>query len=102
MELIKIGNLEDMERIFNKPGIKPERRNSKSLKANTGPIHALWTDKVYEYQSRLPSVKKIQKLKEMKDHFDNIMDESTIEIHKRLEDLMKYFEKFIKKLILLK
>ena len=42
MELLKIGDEMDLERIFNKPGIKPERKNSKTLKAQIGPIHPLW------------------------------------------------------------
>lgn len=42
LELLHLGDEEEMDRIFNKPGIKQERKNSKSLKATTGPIHAVW------------------------------------------------------------
>jgi len=42
MELIKIGNVVDMDRILDKHTLRKDRRNSKSLKAHRGPIQALW------------------------------------------------------------
>jgi hypothetical protein len=47
------------------------------------------TEKVVDFQNSLPSVKKATKIKEIRDKFDSIFDESTIEIHKRLEELLK-------------
>ena len=47
------------------------------------------TEKVVEYQNSLPSVKKAHKIREIREKFDSIFDESTIEIHKRLEELLK-------------
>ena len=88
--MLKIGDVEEMDRIFNKHTIKRDRKNSKSLKATTGAVHALWTEKVVDFQNNLPSVKKSYKIKELKEKFDGIFDESTIEIHKRLEELLKY------------
>jgi hypothetical protein len=40
MELLKIGDADEMDRILNKPGIRVDRRNSSSLKASRKPIHA--------------------------------------------------------------
>jgi hypothetical protein len=37
-----LGDEDEIDKIFNKPGIKPERKNSKSLKATIGPVHAVW------------------------------------------------------------
>ena len=42
-----------------------------------------------DFQNRQPSVKKSQKLQEIKDQFDNIMNEGAISIHKKLEELIK-------------
>lgn len=42
MELLKIGDAADLERIFNRNSNKQERKNSISLKALSGPIHAVW------------------------------------------------------------
>jgi hypothetical protein len=39
---LKVGDVAEMDKILNKGGIKQDRRNSKSLKAHTGPIHAMW------------------------------------------------------------
>lgn len=88
--MLRIGDSEEMDRIFNKHTIKRDRRNSKSLKADTGPVHALWTEKVIEFQQNLPSVKKASKVKELKERFDSVYDESSIEISKRLEELLKF------------
>ncbi len=91
LELLRIGDDADMERIFNRSnGGKQERKNSLSLKALTGPIHAVWTQKVIDYQNNLPSVKKRQNLIEIKNQFNNVMDEKTIDIHKKLEQILKY------------
>ncbi len=43
-----------------------------------------------EFQKNLPSVRKAQRLKDLKEKFDGICNESEIEIHKRLEELLKY------------
>ncbi len=94
LELLRIGDDTDMERILNRSsGGKQERKNSVSLKAMTGPIHALWTQKVIDYQNNLPSVKKRENLVEIRNQFDNVMDEKTIDIHKKLEQILKYFSK---------
>ncbi len=42
LELLKMGDSADLERIFNRGSSKQERKNSISLKALTGPIHAVW------------------------------------------------------------
>lgn len=42
LELLKIGDAADLERIFNRNSNKQERKNSISLKALSGPIHAVW------------------------------------------------------------
>lgn len=42
-----------------------------------------------DFQNRQPSVKRSQKLQEIKDQFDNIMNEGAISIHKKLEELIK-------------
>jgi hypothetical protein len=47
------------------------------------------TEKVVDFQNSLPSVKKATKIKEIREKFDSVFDESTIEIHKRLEELLK-------------
>jgi hypothetical protein len=93
LELLRIGDDTDMERILNRSSGKQERKNSLSLKAMTGPIHALWTQKVIDYQNNLPSVKKRENLVEIRNQFDNVMDEKTIDIHKKLEQILKYFIK---------
>ncbi|CAF0738111.1 unnamed protein product [Brachionus calyciflorus] len=89
LELIKIGNVEEMERIFNKTVSTHERRNSKSLKATTGPIRALWTEKVIDFQNNASSIKKYERLMEIKKHFENLMDENRIDVHQRIEELVK-------------
>ena len=47
------------------------------------------TQNVIDFQNRQPSVKKSQKLQEIKDQFDNIMNEGAINVHKKLEELIK-------------
>jgi hypothetical protein len=42
LDLLHLGDEEEMDKIFNKPGMKLERKNSKSLKATIGPVHAIW------------------------------------------------------------
>jgi hypothetical protein len=42
MELMKIGDTADMERILDKHTLRKDRRNSLTLKAHRGPIRALW------------------------------------------------------------
>lgn len=48
------------------------------------------TPEVLEFQKNLPSVAHKQHLQEIKDQFDNVADEKTVEIHKRLEELIKF------------
>jgi hypothetical protein len=47
------------------------------------------TDRVREFEKRLPSVKKSLKLQELKDQFENLIDEKAIEVDKRLESILK-------------
>lgn len=89
LELLKIGDDADMERIFNRTTGKAERKNSVSLKALSGPIHAVWSQNVIDYQKTLPSVKKRQNLEEIRNQFENVTDEKIIDIHKRLEMFLK-------------
>lgn len=89
LELLKIGDDADMERIFNRSSNKNERKNSASLKALTGPIHAIWTQNVINYQNNLPSVKKRQNLEDIRNQYENVIDEKTIAIHKKLEQFLK-------------
>jgi len=89
LELLKIGDEIEMERIFNRGANKQERKNSVSLKAMTGPIHAVWSQNVIDYQKSLPSVKKKQNLEDIRNQFENVIDEKIIDVHKKLEQLFK-------------
>ena len=43
-----------------------------------------------EFQKSLPSVQHEQNIRDMKEKFENAVDESTLMLHKRLEELTKY------------
>lgn len=92
MELLRIGDVDEMDRLFNKPGIKVDRRNSLSLKALKlgGPIPALWTEKVLKQTENFLSKKKSQKLQDIKDQFEHVVDEGTVDVQKRIDEIMKY------------
>jgi hypothetical protein len=42
LEMLKIGDVAEMDKILNKPSTTIDKRNELSLKANKGPIHAIW------------------------------------------------------------
>lgn len=44
---------------------------------------------MFEFQKTLPSATQSQKLRELKEKFENVADEKTLEVHKRLEELIK-------------
>jgi hypothetical protein len=44
LELLKIGDVDEMDRIFNKHSMGRDRRNSKTLKATGMNVHALWLE----------------------------------------------------------
>lgn len=50
LDLLHLGDEEEMDKIFNKPGMKLERKNSKSLKATIGPVHAIWYNLITKNQ----------------------------------------------------
>ena len=78
-----------MDQVLNKPGMKKESRNNDALRAIRGPVHGRPTVESIELLKNGPSSKCTRELQNLKDKFNDICNEGAIEMHKRLEELMK-------------
>ena len=89
IEIIRVGDEKEMERVLNLNAVDTSSKSSKLFRADRGPIRPLYTQEVIDYKRNAKSAQRQNEIKETKYAFDNVADEGTFDLHRRLEDLIK-------------